>query len=284
MSDSSSQKPRNISSTQTSNENTDSIINSSSEKTMRNWCLLTLMHDAEAGDKMTVVWTDGRIFGVTCPKSCKKGTDILVVSPGDSPPDLPKLPIRSKRLIEKNKTDSSLKRKRNTEEQLSQKKKNVIIEVAFWDILWPFLFKTGWKAPDYYATDSALQQKNRNNKKIKFIPPDSCGVRITTANNGGTPKKGMVTGIQDVIKLLKVSSKYDSIVEKFTKTVDTKVSQALEESKKNRRETRQSMKHFTWKYSGMLYPQKESSIGENFQVSSLPPAGSWKTTKIDDQW
>lgn len=243
------------------------------------WCALPLSRDVHPGDKVNVTWPDGRIFGVTFAQKVKKGTNILIVAPGSCPPILqPKCGTRSRKGDINEATTKLRKKRKRGEEQLSQEKKNSINVDAFQDTLWPFMVSMGWEKTGHFDTSSKTDSNGiQNASKINFIPPESYRIKVTTASNGGTPKKGIVRGIENVIEFIKISTDYDSILKKYKELVALKCEEAMVECRnKRRRATRQSMRLYTWKYRGKLYPKKQSSIGDKFQVSLLPLAGSIK--------
>ena len=236
----------------------------------KNWCLLILPHSVEAGDKMSVLWTDGKVFGITFPQSCRKGANILVTAPGSYPPSKSSLPTISSKRIKNQRIASALNQKRKrSNDELSKKKE---YEDAFKSILWPFMRNMGWKIQNE-KTD-----KRSSDKRI-YIPPESYRVRVNVTNSMDSPKQGIVRGIDNVIELIKTSSDYDKSLREFREAVKTNVDQNKSNTKKHRRSTRHSMRLYTWKYCGKLYPNKQSCVGENYQVAALPLAGSMKSNE-----
>lgn len=263
--------------------------NSRPSQPQQNWKVLTVPRDVEAGDKVSVTWEKGLDFGITFQQSCHKGEKILVVAPDASPPALPSISVRPKKTSNRNRSSTNLKRKRNNDDLLSQKQKDSIYADAFRATLWPFMCNKGWveikNGGDGNDTNGENGQDSKyNGSKNSFIPPASYRVKVTTTNNGGTPKKGIVRGVKNVIEFIKISSEYDQIMQKFSDHVKTKIGEAVAETRKSRRATRHSMRLYTWKYCGKLYPKKQSSVGDNYQVTDLPQAGSFIKELDEEKW
>jgi len=235
--------------------------------------LLTLPHDFEAGDKVTVKWTDGQIFGITFPTYTKKGSNVLVVAPdkclptSNSSSPNQAIGVRKKEIS----SSSNLKRKRSRR-KLSQKKKKSIFEDAFQSIVWPFMLQKGWRKAN--EKDDEKRPIHTQNRKYVFTPPDSYRIRVTTTKNSGAPQSGIVKGIKNAIEFIKLSSDYDDMLKKFHSALDRNTDQAQKDHVKEYRATRSHAKLCKWKYCGKLYPKKSSLIGDKFQVSYLPPMDS----------
>lgn len=197
-----------------------------------------------------------KIIGVTCPKGVREGDTIIVVEPGCSAPLSPEqiAKINERKLI------SGI-----------EKHKAKWVGISFWKLVWPVLTQEGW---------SCTRESLYNFGCVTFFTPHAT---IMLSSNRNISKRMMtlnqdyfetIFGVLNYIKLLPtmkylVDDCYDDAEKRRIKSLEHAAKEASSSVRRNHAALNR------WKYTAGIAAVKHSRVGSDYQVDSLPKAGSY---------
>jgi hypothetical protein len=200
-----------------------------------------------------------KIIGVTCPKGVKEGDTIIVVEPGCTAPLSPEqiAKINERKLI------SGIERH-----------KAKWVGISFWKLVWPVLIQEGW---------SCTRESLYNFGCVTFFTPHATTM---LSSNSNVSKRIMtlnqdyfetILGVLNYIKLFPmmkhlVDNCFDDAEKRRIKSLEHATKEASSSSSSARRSNAALNR---WKYTAGIAAVKHSRVGSDYQVDSLPEAGSF---------
>ena len=201
-----------------------------------------------------------KIIGVTCPKGVIEGDTIIVVEPGCTAPLSPEqiAKINERKLI------SGI-----------EKHKAKWVGISFWKLVWPVLIQEGW---------SCTRESLYNFGCVTFFTPHATTMLSSNSNISKrimTLNQDYFETILDVLNYIKllpmmkylVDNCFDDAEKRRIKSLEHAAKEASSSSSSSARRSNAALNR--WKYTAGIAAVKHSRVGSDYQVDSLPKAGSY---------
>jgi len=208
---------------------------------------VTVPDGVVSGDKFHVSLEKGKLIGVICPQNVHAGDKLIVLEPSVNEPPISAKTIANMNMQHfTNSVDSSLD--------------SSLIANTFWTVLWPALQSQGW---------TYTRQLRYNFGSLSIFLPGKQSVD-KSKNELNVHYFDTITNIRNYIARL---PQYTKVIQIFDAEI-VKCKQAMEEAnekKKRRKRARVEPVLDAWK---SLKSREHIKIGSQYQVRSLPRAGS----------
>mmetsp|Transcript_33445 Transcript_33445/g.80864 ORF Transcript_33445/g.80864 Transcript_33445/m.80864 type:complete len:665 (-) Transcript_33445:587-2581(-) len=202
------------------------------------------------GEIFHVLFGGGSVMGAVCPRGVRSGDEIIIMEPGCHEP-----PLTPREIVKIN-------------QQHLMGGIDPLVVNAFWAVLWPLLTMEGW---------TSTRQVYFNFGAMKFFPP---GARPVDKSNWILNVDYFDT-ILDIRIYISKMAKYEKIVQEFDTEIETRKNinrETAAEGNRKKRKARAAIQRVSqldaWKYVG---EREHIRVGSNFQVRSLPRAGTSDT-------
>jgi len=208
---------------------------------------VTVPNGVVSGDKFHVSLGKGKLMGVICPQDVYSGDKLIVLEPGVKEP-----PIAAKTIANMN--------MQNFTNGIDSSLDSSLIANTFWTVLWPALQSQGW---------TYTRQLHYNFGSLSIFLPGKESVD-KSKNELNVHYFNSITSVRSYIARL---PQYTKVIQIFDAEI-VKCKQAIEEAdekKKRRKRARVEPVLDAWK---SLKSREHIKIGSQYQVRSLPRAGS----------